>query len=104
MSGRTHDSLRAFRGKEKFGTICAACHGADGKGNQTLGAPNLTDAVWVYGGSDNDIIETIMKGRGTNMVTDGTSVMPAHKNLLSAAKIHLLTAYVYGVSQPGRGR
>jgi len=104
LSGRTHDGLRAFRGKEKFSTICAACHGADGKGNQTLGAPNLTDAVWVYGGSDTAIIETIMKGRGTNMVADGTSVTPAHKNLLSAAKIHLLTAYVYGVSQPGRGR
>jgi len=104
LSGRTHDSLRAFRGKEKFSTICAACHGADGKGNQTLGAPNLTDAIWVYGGSDTAIIETIMKGRGTNMVTDGASVMPAHKNLLSAAKIHLLTAYVYGLSQPGRGR
>jgi len=104
LSGRTHDSLRAFRGKEKFSTICAACHGADGKGNQTLGAPNLTDAIWVYGGSDTTIIETIMKGRGTNMVTDGASVMPAHKNLLSAAKIHLLTAYVYGLSQPGRGR
>ena len=104
LSGRTHDSLRAFRGKEKFSTICAACHGADGKGNQTLGAPNLTDDIWVYGGSDNAIIETIMKGRGTNMVTDGASVMPAHKNLLSAAKIHLLTAYVYGLSQPGRGR
>jgi len=104
LSGRTHDSLRAFRGKEKFSTICAACHGADGKGNQTLGAPNLTDDIWVYGGSDNAIIETIMKGRGTNMVTDGASVMPAHKNLLSAAKIHLLTAYVYGLSRPGRGR
>ena len=104
LSGRTHDSLRAFRGKEKFSTICAACHGADGKGNQTLGAPNLTDAIWVYGGSDTAIIETIMKGRGTNMVTDSASVMPAHKNLLSAAKIHLLTAYVYGLSQPGRGR
>ena len=104
LSGRTHDSLRAFRGKEKFSTVCAACHGADGKGNQTLGAPNLTDAIWVYGGSDTAIVETIMKGRGTNMVTDGASVMPAHKNFLSAAKIHLLTAYVYGLSQPGRGR
>jgi cytochrome c oxidase cbb3-type subunit 3 len=101
LSGRTHDSLRAFRGKEKFTTTCAACHGADGKGNQTIGAPNLTDDIWLYGSSDRAIVETIMKGRGTNMVADGTSVMPAHKNLLSEAKIHLLTAYVYGLSRQG---
>lgn len=98
LSGRTHDNLRAFRGKSKFTTICAACHGADGKGNQTLGAPNLTDNIWIYGGAEKNIIETIMKGRGTNMATTGTSVMPAHKNLLGEGKIHLLAAYVYGLS------
>jgi cytochrome c oxidase cbb3-type subunit III len=97
LSGRTHDELRAVRGKSKFGTTCAACHGADGRGNQTLGAPNLTDGIWIYGGSQAALVTTIMNGRGTNMAADGVSVMPAHKNLLDEAKIHLLTAYVYGL-------
>jgi cytochrome c oxidase cbb3-type subunit 3 len=98
LSGRTHDELRATRGKPKFNTICIACHGPDGKGNQTLGAPNLTDDIWIYGGSLSAIIETITNGRGTNMATAGVSVMPAHKNVLDEAKIHLLAAYVYGLS------
>ena len=98
LSGRTHDELRASRGKSKFGTICAACHGADGKGNQALGSPNLTDDIWIYGGSQVAIMETITNGRGTNMVANAVSVMPAHKNLLDEAKIHLLSAYVYGLS------
>jgi cytochrome c oxidase cbb3-type subunit 3 len=98
LSGRTHDELRAARGKVKFSGICAACHGQDGKGNQALGAPNLTDSIWEYGGSERVIMETIMKGRGTNMVAGGVSMMPAHKNMLDEAKIHLLAAYVYGLS------
>jgi cytochrome c oxidase cbb3-type subunit 3 len=101
LSGRTHDGLRAFRGKAKFQSVCAACHGMDGKGNRTLGAPNLTDDVWLYGGAESSIIETILKGRGTNRASDGQSVMPAHKGLLSPAKIHLLTGYVYSLSQDG---
>lgn len=91
LSGRTHDSLRAFRGKAKFQTICIACHGPDGKGNKQLGAPNLTDNVWLHGGSETAIIETILKGR--------KGEMPAHKHILDEAKIHLLAAYVYGLSR-----
>jgi len=98
LSGLTHDSLRAFRGKSKFMEACAACHGVDAKGNKAIGAPNLTDDVWLYGGSEKSIIETIMKGRGTSRVTEGQSVMPAHKNFLDEGKIHLLAAYVYGLS------
>ena len=94
LSGRTHDTLRAVHGKPKFESICAACHGADGKGNQQLGAPNLTDSIWLYGGSEAAIIETILKGR--------KGEMPAHKSLLDAAKIHLLAAYVYALSQEQR--
>jgi len=94
LSGRTHDSLRAFRGKAKFETICAACHGPDGKGNKQIGAPNLTDEVWLHGGSETMIIETILKGRKDEM--------PAHKHILDDAKIHLLAAYVYGLSQQTR--
>jgi len=90
LSGRTHDDLRAFRGKAKFDTICAACHGPEGKGNKQIGAPNLSDEVWIHGGTEAFIIETITKGR--------KSVMPAHKGVLDAGKIHLLTAYVYGLS------
>jgi cytochrome c oxidase cbb3-type subunit 3 len=92
LSGRTHDPVRAALGKDKFTTICAACHGADGKGNHAIGAPNLTDAVWLHGSSEAMITETIMKGR--------TSLMPAHKDFLGEAKVHLLAAYVYGLSNP----
>jgi len=98
LSGRKHDPARAARGKEKFATICAACHGADGKGNQTLGAPNLTDNIWEYGGSEADILETITKGRGVNALTPGASAMPAHKDSLGEAKVHILAAYVYSLS------
>jgi cytochrome c oxidase cbb3-type subunit 3 len=92
LSGLTHDSLRKARGEPTFKQICAACHGADGKGNPALGAPNLTDRTWLYGSAEPVIIETITRGR--------TNQMPAHKDLLSEAKIHLLTAYVLSLSQP----
>ena len=98
LSGRTHDELRAAGGKAKFSTICAACHGPAGKGNQALGAPNLADAVWLYGGSERAIMESITKGRGVAVAAGGVSAMPAHKNVLDEAKIHLLSAYVYGLS------
>lgn len=90
LSGRTNDSLRAQRGKAKFATACVACHGADGKGNQQIGAPNLTDDIWLHGGTEAVIAETIVKGRINHM--------PAHKDFLDEGKIHLLTAYVLGLS------
>ena len=89
LSGAAHDPIKASLGKTKFGA-CAACHGIDGKGNQALGAPNLTDKIWLYGGDINTISETINKGRNNRM--------PAHRALLSDAKVHLLTAYVWGLS------
>jgi cytochrome c oxidase cbb3-type subunit 3 len=93
LSGGSHDPTLAARGKEKF-TVCAACHGPDGKGNQAIGGPNLTDNVWLFGGSEKTVTETIIKGR--------VSQMPAHKDLLGEAKVHLLAAYVYGLSlEPG---
>jgi cytochrome c oxidase cbb3-type subunit 3 len=94
LSGRTHDGLRAQRGKSKFTTLCAACHGQDGKGNPMLGAPNLSDKVWLYGGSEPAIVETISKGRN--------GIMPAHQELLGDAKVHLLAAYLLSL-QPDRG-
>jgi cytochrome c oxidase cbb3-type subunit 3 len=96
LAGRTHDTQRASRGKALFQQACIACHGADGKGNPQLGAPNLTDGVWLHGSTETAVIEQIVKGR--------TSQMPAHKDLLSPAKIHLLTAYVYSFSQPGAAK
>ena len=96
LSGLANDSLRATRGKEKFTTICAACHGPDGKGNITVGAPNLTDKIWLHGAGEPTIIETVSKGRN--------SVMPAHKEFLGEAKVHILAAYVYSLSNaPGKG-
>jgi cytochrome c oxidase cbb3-type subunit 3 len=91
LSGLKSDPARAARGKEKF-AVCAACHGLDGKGNPQLGAPNLTDQVWLYGSSEATIIETITKGRN--------NVMPAHKDFLGEAKVHILAAYVYSLSNP----
>jgi cytochrome c oxidase cbb3-type subunit 3 len=93
LSGRTHDAVRAAQGKEIFATNCVACHGPDGKGNQALGAPNLTDDIWLYGGGESTIIETITKGRN--------GVMPAWAEFLGPNKVHLLAAYVYGLSHQG---
>jgi len=93
LAGRTHDGLRAVNGESKFKSVCAACHGPEGRGNQQLGAPNLTDGIWLHGGAQGAIIETVLKGR--------SSEMPAHKDLLSPTKIHLVAAYVHSLSQGG---
>jgi len=90
LSGMAADSIRVARGKETFDKICVACHGPDAKGNPAMGAPDLTDKDWLHGGSEAQIIESITKGR--------TDQMPAHKDILSPAKIHLLTAFVYSLS------
>jgi cytochrome c oxidase cbb3-type subunit 3 len=89
LSGSNSDPIKAAFGKEKFGA-CAACHGADGKGNQAIGAPNLSDKTWLYGGSVATIMETIRGGRN--------NVMPAFEEFLGDAKVHLLAAYVWGLS------
>ena len=91
LSNLTNDSLRTARGEPLFKQTCAGCHGADGKGNAALGAPNLTDRVWLHGSSEVSVMDTIARGR--------ISQMPAHKDLLSDAKIHLLTAYVLSLSR-----
>lgn len=90
LSGRQHDAALAAKGKGKF-AVCAACHGPEGKGNPAVGAPNLTDKVWLHGGTEASIAETITKGRN--------GVMPAWGEKLGAAKVHLLAAYVYGLSR-----
>jgi cytochrome c oxidase cbb3-type subunit 3 len=92
LSGLANDAAAASRGKAHFATYCAACHGAEGKGNTAIGAPNLTDAVWLYGSSQETIVETITKGRN--------NTMPAHREFLGEARVHVLAAYVYGLSHP----
>jgi cytochrome c oxidase cbb3-type subunit 3 len=100
LSGLPVEAQRVAAGKEIFATNCAACHGADAKGNQMIGAPNLSDAIWLYGSSEKTVIETVTKGRGGNSMVAGQTRMPAHKELLSEAKIHLVAAYVWGLSHP----
>jgi cytochrome c oxidase cbb3-type subunit 3 len=94
LSGRTHDSMRAQFGKPAF-AVCAGCHGADGKGNPALGAPNLTDDVWLHGNGDiEEIIETIQHGRN--------GVMPAFRDRLGEQNVSLVAAWVYAQSRPAR--
>ena len=90
LSGLSVDELKKARGEEVFKSNCIACHGSDGKGNIALGAANLTDKTWLYGGSEATIIETVSKGR--------MAMMPAQDKVLSSEKIQLLTAYVWGLS------
>jgi cytochrome c oxidase cbb3-type subunit III len=88
LSGLKHDARLAESGKTKF-AVCAACHGPEGKGNVAMGAPNLTDAIWLYGSSEETISETIRNGRN--------NMMPAQRERLGEAKVHLLAAYVYSL-------
>ncbi len=90
LSGSGHSDVAAQLGRAKFGT-CAACHGADGKGNKALGAPNLTDRVWLHGGGEQAVTQAIVKGLN--------NVMPAHAGALTPEQIHVLGAYVWGLSQ-----
>ena len=89
LSGSPHNSIARDIGRPKF-AVCAGCHGADGKGNTMLGAPNLTDKVWLHGWGEDAIVAMTNNGK--------TNVMPAHGERLSAEQIHVLTAYVWGLS------
>lgn len=89
LSERKVDEASAARGKEKF-VLCVGCHGPEGKGNPILGAPNLTDNTWLYGGSPRAIRRSIAGGR--------SGKMPAHNEFLGPAKVHLLAAYIYSLS------
>jgi cytochrome c oxidase cbb3-type subunit 3 len=95
LSGLSHEAGASARGKAGFMTYCAACHGAEGTGNAAMGAPNLADGVWLYGGSEATIVETITKGRSNHM--------PAHREFLGEARVHVLAAYVFGLSQRDKG-
>ncbi|NJN00469.1 MAG: cytochrome-c oxidase, cbb3-type subunit III [Aquincola sp.] len=89
LSGSAHNSVAAQLGKPKFAT-CAACHGAEGKGNPALGAPNLTDKIWLHGWGEQAIVNIITQGRN--------NVMPAQGKLLTPEQVHVLGAYVWSLS------
>jgi len=96
LSGSAHNDIARDLGRPKF-AACAACHGADGKGNPALGAPNLTDKVWLHGWGEDAIVAMVTNGK--------TNVMPAHAERLTAEQIHVLTAYVWGLSNtPAAGQ
>jgi cytochrome c oxidase cbb3-type subunit 3 len=89
LSGSPHDADRAAKGKDKF-AICAACHGAEGKGNPAIGSPNLTDNIWLHGAGEDAIIKRIHEGK--------TNQMPTWQAKFTPAQIHVLTSYVWGLS------
>lgn len=97
LAGRKVNDKMAEAGKAKFG-LCAACHGADGKGavanNLETGAPNLTDNIWLYGGSRKAVEESIRNGRA--------GVMPAWKDVLGEEKVHVISSYIYNISHPNK--
>jgi cytochrome c oxidase cbb3-type subunit 3 len=95
LSASPHDSVRASLGKAKF-AACAACHGADGKGNQALGAPNLTDDIWLHGYGENAIIAMVNNGK--------INQMPAQADKFTEAQLHVLASYVWGLSNNAQAK
>jgi len=93
LSGAAHNAAAAELGKTKF-AVCAACHGAEGKGNQALGAPNLSDKIWLHGSGEQAIVQIIANGK--------VNVMPAQSSRLTPEQIHVLGAYVWSLSQGTR--
>jgi cytochrome c oxidase cbb3-type subunit III len=90
LSGSPHNSVAAQLGKPKF-AVCAACHGPEGKGNQALGAPNLTDKIWLHGWGEDAIVAIVTNGK--------TNVMPQHASRLSPEQTHVLASYVWSLSR-----
>lgn len=89
ISHQEHASLSAKRGATLFAANCAACHGANGTGNRQFGAPNLTDAIWLYGGDRDTITQTVTNAR--------YGVMPAWGKKLDKASLNMLAAYVHSL-------
>ncbi|WP_455231609.1 cytochrome-c oxidase, cbb3-type subunit III [Geopseudomonas aromaticivorans] len=92
LSGlKNPEGVDVAAGQKTFATNCAVCHGAEGKGTQAMGAPNLADGTWLYGSSFAQVQQTLRFGRN--------GMMPAQKEMLGNDKVHLLAAYVYSLSQ-----
>ena len=95
LSNSAHDTAAAEAGHAKF-IVCAGCHGVDGKGNQAVGAPNLTDDTWLHGSGKAAIVRMIQNGK--------TNVMPAQEHRLAPEQIHVVGAYVWSLSHGGPGK
>ncbi len=91
LQGRVLTAADARAGQTRFAEMCAACHGADGRGNSLMGAPNLTDGIWLHGGAIATVRDSIAKGR--------SGAMPAHEERLGATRVKLLAAYVLSLSR-----
>ena len=90
LAGRDVNAELAEQGKAKFDMFCVGCHMPEGTGNTAMGAPNLTDNIWLYGGTAKAIKASIAMGRAGRM--------PAHAEFLGEAKVHILAAYIYSLS------
>ena len=97
MPGQSlQNDYMAAQGKKLYDGVCVACHGVDGKGNQTMGAPDLSDDYWLYGSSKESLRQTIARGRHGSM--------PAHRELLGETRARLVAAYVWSLSNaPAKG-
>jgi cytochrome c oxidase cbb3-type subunit 3 len=93
LSGQQADPALAATGETQFQTFCVACHGIDGKGMAAVGAPNLTDDVWLYGGDATTLRETVVNGR--------MGQMPSFQDKLGEQRVRLLAAYVLRLSGGG---
>jgi cytochrome c oxidase cbb3-type subunit 3 len=91
LNGRRVNENAARAGEKIFKQTCVACHGPEGKGNPAIGAPDLTNNIWLYGGSQKAVMKSIANGRQGHM--------PAHKDFLGEPRVHLLAAYVYSLSK-----
>lgn len=90
LSGSAHDSIKAAAGQSKF-AACAACHGPGGQGMHALGAPRLSDKIWLHGWGEDAIVSIVNSGK--------LNVMPAQGGRMMPEQIHVLAAYVWGLSQ-----
>ena len=95
LSGIKADPALADAGKARFAGVCAACHGVEGKGNPILGAPNLTDSIWLYGSDFDTIADGIRNGRA--------GMMPAHGPIIGETRSRLVGAYVWSLSHGNNG-
>ncbi len=89
ISGQEKPGKASKRGAELYAANCASCHGAGGEGNRSFGAPQLNDAIWLYGGDRESIAATITNAR--------YGVMPRWGNRLDAATVKMLAAYVHSL-------
>jgi cytochrome c oxidase cbb3-type subunit 3 len=94
LSGTPGDAELIERGRVRFAGICAACHGADAKGNAAMGAPDLTDSYWQYGGDFASVRDSIAHGR--------QGMMPAHEPLIGKTRARLVAAWIYAQSHPAQ--